>query len=497
MPVTWTAGPQQAVQPTLRPSSTALLLQPLPILNTKTPTPTFTNTPTNTLTPTKTLEHTQTLTKTKTLTVTPNKTATKLSQISTEAAKTQSAIKTLTALALPPNPSTATETNGATDDTWQKTISDPAFTWTAVVGAEGYYVYWGTSASGTSTDTTPTASYDPAAVADGTYYLRVRTKFAGGISNPDWTTIFTFRYDNTVPNNPSSATETNGATDSTWQNTISNPAFTWSGASDDHSGIVNYDVYWGMNPAGTFVIESPVAAAHDPDAVTSGIFYLRVRTVDNAGNKSDWTTLFTFKYDITAPDNPSSATETNGATNDTWQNTISDPAFTWSGASDAHSGISNYDVYWGDDAGGTSVEESPVSAAHDPAAVTSGTYYLRVRTVDNVENQSAWATLFTFKYDITAPSDPTDLATASAANDSTPDYTWTASTDAHSGMVGYEIYWDADTDSCGAPNQPDETGTSFTSATLPGAGDYRLCVRAKDNVGNTSGWAQDVFTYIP
>ncbi|MCJ7623270.1 MAG: hypothetical protein MUO76_07185, partial [Anaerolineaceae bacterium] len=104
--------------------------------------------------------------------------------------------------------------------------------------------------------------------------------------------------------------------------------------------------------------------------------------------------------------------------------------------------------------------------------------------------------------DITPPTDPTDLATASLPTDTTPDYTWTASDDLHSELAAYEIYWAlASAGSCAAaaPNQDDEAGESFTLATplTGGAADYRICVRARDKAGNTSGWAEDVFTFTP
>ena len=110
------------------------------------------------------------------------------------------------------------------------------------------------------------------------------------------------------------------------------------------------------------------------------------------------TTQTTGTYvDIIAPSNPTSCTETNGVSNNTWQNTISDPAFTWSGASDNGSGLKGYYWYFGPDPNADPTNWTN-STGCDPSPVSSGTYYLKVKTEDNAGNKSSPVTLFTFKY---------------------------------------------------------------------------------------------------
>ena len=403
----------------------------------------------------------------------------------------------------PSNPTSTTETHGAPNGSWGS-IGDPAFTWSGASddgsgssGVAGYYVYWGTSSSGTSTDYTTSASYDPGAVSSGsTYYLRVQTKDNAG-NTSGWTTLFTFKYDGTAPSNPTSATETYGAPNDSWQKSVSNPAFTWSGASDAHSGVAGYYIYWGTSSSGTST-DYTTSASYNPGAVSSGsTYYLRVETKDNVGNTSGWTTLFTFKYDSTAPSNPTSATETNGVTDDTWQNSVDGPAFTWSGASDAHSGVAGYYVYWGTFSIGTSTDYQ-TDAAYDPGSVSSGsTYYLRMQTKDNVGNTSGWTTLFTFKYDGTAPSNPTwTTETHGASNGSwqnsvsDPAFTWNWASDAHSGVAGYYVYWGTSSSGTSTDYQVDE---SYDPDAVS-SGVYYLRVQTKDNAGNTADWTT-LFTF--
>lgn len=124
----------------------------------------------------------------------------------------------------------------------------------------------------------------------------------------------TFGVDQDAPDNPGTATETGGASDDTWQNEVSDPAFTWSAPSDNgDSGVSGYSIYWGTSSAGEpGTAQEQTTASYDPSAV-SGTYYLRVRTFDNAGNYSDASTIFTFKYDGDSPE-ISSTNPTEGLT---------------------------------------------------------------------------------------------------------------------------------------------------------------------------------------
>jgi hypothetical protein len=401
----------------------------------------------------------------------------------------------------PSTPTSVTETHGAPNNTWQNSVGDPAFTWSGASdgsgsGIAGYYYYWGTSSSGTSSNYTTSASYDPAAVSSpGVRYLRVQTRDNAG-NTSSWTTLFTFRYDASAPSSPTSATETHGAPNNTWQNSVGDPAFTWSGASDGSgSGIAGYYYYWGTSSSGTSSSYT-TSASYNPGAVSSpGTLYLRVQTRDNAGNTSSWTTLFTFRYDASAPSNPTSAIETHGAPDDAWQNSVGDPAFTWTGASDGSgSGVLGYQVYWGTDPSGTAGVWAG-TASFDPGPVSSpSVYYLRVQTEDQVGNMSGWTTLFTFRYDATAPSNATSATETHGAPDGAwqhavvdPDFIWSGASDGSgSGIAGYNVYWGTD-----------PAGTAGTWAGTPGYDPapvsspsvHYLRVQAEDAAGNTSPWA--------
>lgn len=64
----------------------------------------------------------------------------------------------------------------------------------------------------------------------------------------------------------------------------------WSAASDDQSGVKGYQVYIGTDPQGSgewFIVETQVALP----TLDPGRYFLRVRSLDNAGNASAWATL--------------------------------------------------------------------------------------------------------------------------------------------------------------------------------------------------------------
>ena len=102
----------------------------------------------------------------------------------------------------PSNPSKCNQLNGSTEsDVWQDTINDPCFNWSGAFDSHtdvaGYYYYWGTDPSGTSSTLTTSTNYDPLSVSTGAYYLRICTRDSVGNVAP-WTTLYTFKYNETL-----------------------------------------------------------------------------------------------------------------------------------------------------------------------------------------------------------------------------------------------------------------------------------------------------------
>lgn len=104
-----------------------------------------------------------------------------------------------------------------------------------------------------------------------------------------------------------------------------------------------------------------------------------------------------FSIDNTPPVNPESCsdfgTTSGNCTND------NDPYFVWPEGSDNYSDVLKYYYYWGTDPYGESETNIATYNGYDPDPLMSdGMYYLRVNTVDEAENSSGWATLYTYKF---------------------------------------------------------------------------------------------------
>ena len=199
--------------------------------------------------------------------------------------------------------------------------------------------------------------------------------------------------------------------------------------------------------------------------------------------------------DLDDPTNPSSLTSLSASsgvsiTTNTWY-THNAPYFSWSGATDAGSGVSGYYVYFG-----TNNTADPVTAGSFQAgstytanSLTSGlTYYLRIATKDVAGNVSSVWDAFTYKYDASAPTNPSALVVAPAGYTQTNDYTftWTAGSDGASGLAGYQYK----TATPSGTLADWSSTTSATSINLPGAA-YQMdtnmfYIRAIDNAGNAS-----------
>lgn len=207
----------------------------------------------------------------------------------------------LTIDATPPiNPTYSIQTNGITEsNVWQNEVDDPAFNWTSALGLQtdidGFYYYWGTNPNGTSSLYTTIAEYNPPVVSSGTYYMRICSRDILG-NNASWETLYVFKYDRTVPINPTTYDQLTDTTESNvWQDIVNDPFFIWGEGSDFHTGVAGYYYYWGTNPFG---ISNSLSTTNifNPSAISTGTYYLRISTKDNVGNTAPWTTLYIFKF---------------------------------------------------------------------------------------------------------------------------------------------------------------------------------------------------------
>lgn len=161
-------------------------------------------------------------------------------------------------------------------------------------GVKGFSQAWDSDPGGQPPQYTGDSGYlQLSAAGEGrhTAYVRAWDKD----DNETFQTRGWFGYDPQPPANPTSVLETGGVQSDVWQSALNDPDFIWGGATDADTSVVSYNVYWGSNPDGTSATET-TDGGYNPGPVAPGIYYLRVRTKDEAGNWSEWTTLFVFKY---------------------------------------------------------------------------------------------------------------------------------------------------------------------------------------------------------
>ncbi len=248
----------------------------------------------------------------------------------------------------------------------------------------------------------------------------------------------------------------NGFSENAWINS-SSPYFTWDAGSDAKSGVYGYCAYIGSDqtadPTTTkgLLGNSPAdGGGHCPfvvsgtslDLATAGImaspltsssssYYVSLRTIDKAGNVSNNSKQFAFKFDNTPPVNPGFITAPSGFIN------TKDVELTWqtaggSAASDTNSGVAGLQyrigasgTWYGDSH--TGIGDSSDLLANDGSYntiptpdhnnLTDGINTIYFRTWDNAGNYTTTYTTATLKINTNGtPSEPNNLVASPATN---------------------------------------------------------------------------------
>jgi hypothetical protein len=139
------------------------------------------------------------------------------------------------------------------------------------------------------------------------------------------------------------------------------------------------------------------------------------------------------------------------------------------------------------------IDSGGYSSCTSPKSYTSlgfGSHTFNVRATDQAGNTDASPAAETWSIsDLTAPSVPGTPSTSSAANDSTPTWTWTASTD-NIGVDHYEVQWCAASDytGCGS-NTANAASATYTHTVALADGTWYFRVRAVDAATNASSYS--------
>ena len=134
------------------------------------------------------------------------------------------------------------------------------------------------------------------------------------------------------------------------------------------------------------------------------------------------------------------------------------------------------------------------SSFTDITVVTNKCYQYQYLVSDTAGNQVTYTSTNTAKIDNTAPTTPGTPSTATPTNDTTPTWTWTASTDSGSGLAStpYTIQWCLDSGFSGCTANTSTSSTaSFTHSTALADGTWYFKVKAKDAISNESSYSSN------
>ncbi len=273
-----------------------------------------------------------------------------------------------------------------------------------------------------------------------TYYVSVAAVNAAGLTGSAITT-------DGITVETSAPGAVGALTDSgSYQTSTTTVSASWTAATDAQSGIASYEVSVGTSPGATDAVASQsvglATAAAIAGSFTNGVtYYVNVAAVNNAGLTGSVSSTDGILVDTTAPTAAGSLTDDGLYTTSTTNLNVS-----WTVATDAESGVVDYVVSVGTTPGATDtvadqsvglVTSTPIAGSYS----TGVTYYINVAAVNGAGLTGSVTSTDGILVDATAPSVvgvltdsgsyQTDTTTVSAS--------WTAATDAQSGVADYEV----------------------------------------------------------
>jgi RHS repeat-associated protein len=260
------------------------------------------------------------------------------------------------------------------------------------------------------------------------------------------------------------------------------------------SGRVQYRVY---NAAGSQVFQGwgteVVSGSNSPrripvDTLTHGASYTWQARGHDGSLYGPWSATRSITVDVHGPSAPTLSSSSHSSAS-TWYSKR-DVVTSWTASSDSPAGVKGYAVRFNKTADSTpSSSDMQTTRGFSVTASSDGVWYLHVRPRDNANNWSV-VTRRTIRIDTVGPAAPT--ISSSTHPDPKKVYktagqgleaSWTASTDAHSGVQGYAVAYNANPTHTFSSSATLQTSRSYSRATTT-AGTWYLHVRPRDNANN-------------
>jgi photosystem II stability/assembly factor-like uncharacterized protein len=365
--------------------------------------------------------------------------------------------------------------------------SKVTFDWDDIPSATAYTIQLSTSSTFSSMliNTTVTSSsyaYSTALTNGKTYYWRVRPKY--GTILGDWLGIWQF-YSMTPPGKPilTSPASTTFTNDNT-------PEFNWAAAAH----AIKYEIQLSKSSTFTTNVKDVTldegVLAYTPDALPDGLYYWRVRGIDDVGAVGAWSTSRSLTVDTTAPAvpklySPADSVTARGTPKYTWLAATGAKVYQYSYGATGDCNDTGYSPIYTSGELTTLYTTPPLQAIND---ATTPNYYWCVRAKDAAGNWSAWSASRKITIISVIPAAPALIAPVSGAytNDTTPELSWKA--------VPYGVSYEVRVSrsytflSILEEPQPAEGELSIAAATY-GDGKYYWQVRAVNREGEKGKWS--------
>jgi len=234
-------------------------------------------------------------------------------------------------------------------------------------------------------------------LSDGNYYWRVRAVASDTSDSTSWT-VSLFELDRTPPPVPNLVSPGNGEALN-----VSSVTLIWNHSQDNVSGIDQYEIQLALNPSftnpATYLTSD---TTYSISYLNDGTYYWRVRAKDNAGNLSEWSDVWSYELDMTAPNTPNLVTPVGGYLRNT---TIT---FVWTPVSKLTKYLTKpapvvYDFYIDTTSSFATAIDTTVQETTLILTLPEGRYYWKVRAGDLAGNIGNFSTTASFVLDITPP----------------------------------------------------------------------------------------------
>ena len=363
----------------------------------------------------------------------------------------------------------------------------PKFSWERIKDAKTYHLLVSTDPALTSPIVDQDGIKSPAyavpnanALPNGTYFWGVMAQDAAGNVGL-LSTVFTFTLTDApvLPDAPIQQTPP----DDTITQVLPNP-FDWDTVTNGDTYQIQIDNDKKFGSPEQDVTGASGVTTYDAAPLADGTYYWRVRAITVGGVAGEWSEVWRFTLDTTAPAAPDLKSPKNGEATHSVR-----PVDTWRGPRD----IAFYHLQVATDPGfGTPlVQETTLTGSKftQPTALAHGHYYWRMRAEDSLGNLGAWGDVYSFT--VTILQSPKDGSTTGSDR---PTFKWYKTDNA----LGYCLQVDNNADFLSP--EIDELGltqTGFRPATGLPDGLYNWRVSVDTGLGCTTWMEVWTFTITP